>query len=608
LLLVAILTVAASLRLNGFLRPGIAVDEDLTLVAVEGVRQYGYPILPSRISYERGLLYTYLTSACTLVAGNPVSSGRAISVIAGLGLVAAVFLLARYAADEVAGLVAAGFVGLSPPLIVVSQWARFYSLHIILQVLAVWWYLAHRESARGIFLGLVVAACLTHELGAALIVLPAITYLAERTDVRRTWRDLAAVALTIGALWLGLSMAHRLMSVPASMLDQVSSAYLPIRRAIPMAVSDRVPWLGSLLSIAVLSALRWKPGTAVPRPFLAVVGIAASWFQLGALALATLIGVIVRPEQTGRLLVTAAIAAVLSTATWSVAFVATTAAHLDTSLLGSLVAYGISYPLDGLIHLANHDPLSLGLLVIGTVWYIRNAVKQPGSRRTGGVLVVAAWLWWAILGTLNIGMEPRHYAIPMVFTGLVCAVAAASALRSASLSLPMMNVVATLLGLTIALSQWRPTFANAGSIIDDAQRLPMTRRIYSSADFCHELVDPALRSSKLICNDELGCLDVWGRVDYWLALESFNRSAFGVVVDSEPVGRYGGGHVLDSLEALERVVSRSPALLVLQATGRVAVPPLQSLRSALQEADVSVVCAGDSFTVVATRPPTPSNR
>src|SRR5688500_5357939 len=108
--LVALMALAASVRLAGLAAPDgrLNIDEARTVVAADGVLQSGYPLLPSGRIYTRGILNSYLVAPSFALLGRHDFAARLPSVIAGVLLVPAVFLLARALGGGAAGLAAAG--------------------------------------------------------------------------------------------------------------------------------------------------------------------------------------------------------------------------------------------------------------------------------------------------------------------------------------------------------------------------------------------------------------------------------------------------------------------------------------------------------------------
>ena len=102
-------------------------DELYTVLAARGWLTDGVPRIADGI-YDRAELYTILVAQFFRVLGESLVVARLPSLLAGSGLVVAVFLWTRSVAGNAAAWIAALFVCLSPLEIQLSQYARFYTL------------------------------------------------------------------------------------------------------------------------------------------------------------------------------------------------------------------------------------------------------------------------------------------------------------------------------------------------------------------------------------------------------------------------------------------------------------------------------------------------
>ncbi|GAB4442554.1 MAG: hypothetical protein Kow0031_24660 [Anaerolineae bacterium] len=170
-------------------------DEYTTVLASRQILQHGWPLLPSGLFYEHGLLATYLIAPFTaLFINSPIESwqpaqwglmpARWPSLLVSTATIPLIFAVARRAAAgsgygrqaAAAGLIAAGLFAISPEGIVWGARARMYALATLLVLLTV--YLAYRGSAhpaparyRWALLAALLAALLT-QLGALLMLPP----------------------------------------------------------------------------------------------------------------------------------------------------------------------------------------------------------------------------------------------------------------------------------------------------------------------------------------------------------------------------------------------------------------------------------------------------
>ncbi len=180
-----------SLRLHYLLTSHPFFDEYTTVLAARETLQHGWPILPSGLFYEHGLLATYLTVPFAalflklpMAEWQPAHWGLMLarwpSAVAGTLTIPLIYAIGRRGltgpAKSGAALLAAGLFALSPEGIVWGGRARMYALATLLVLLTV--YLAYRgakhpapASYRWLALLTLLAALLT-QFGAMLLLPP----------------------------------------------------------------------------------------------------------------------------------------------------------------------------------------------------------------------------------------------------------------------------------------------------------------------------------------------------------------------------------------------------------------------------------------------------
>ena len=114
------------------------VDEFISLLAIQGVLQHGYPLLPSGTLYEQALLFSYLEAVPLSVFGLSATVGRALSVAFSLGSIALVYHIGSQLFSRNVGLIAAALTAFSPESIAWGARVRMYALLQLLVLLAVW--------------------------------------------------------------------------------------------------------------------------------------------------------------------------------------------------------------------------------------------------------------------------------------------------------------------------------------------------------------------------------------------------------------------------------------------------------------------------------------
>jgi len=138
----AALTLAAfALRLAYALRSNPFVDEFTTVLAAQSILQRGWPVLPSGLFYEHGLLFSYLDAPFVAMAStaNLITLARLPSVLIGAAMVPLLYRLGRRWFSPWVGLGAAALLAFSPEGMVWGGRARMYALAQLLVLLTVFW-------------------------------------------------------------------------------------------------------------------------------------------------------------------------------------------------------------------------------------------------------------------------------------------------------------------------------------------------------------------------------------------------------------------------------------------------------------------------------------
>jgi len=114
------------------------VDEFISLLAIRGVLQHGYPLLPSGTLYEQGLLFSYLNALVLGVLGFSATFGRVLSLIISVATIPLLYYVGKRLFSAPIGLVAATLGALSPQFIAWGGRVRMYALLQLLVLLSVW--------------------------------------------------------------------------------------------------------------------------------------------------------------------------------------------------------------------------------------------------------------------------------------------------------------------------------------------------------------------------------------------------------------------------------------------------------------------------------------
>ncbi len=138
----AALTLAAlALRLAYAFHSNPFVDEFTTVLAAQSILRRGWPVLPSGLFYEHGLLFSYLDAPFVAVAStaNLITMARLPSALIGAATVPLLYRLGRRWFSPGVGLAAAALLAFSPEGMVWGGRARMYALAQLLVLLTVLW-------------------------------------------------------------------------------------------------------------------------------------------------------------------------------------------------------------------------------------------------------------------------------------------------------------------------------------------------------------------------------------------------------------------------------------------------------------------------------------
>jgi 4-amino-4-deoxy-L-arabinose transferase-like glycosyltransferase len=261
-----LLLLALALRLHGLpaLNGTLDIDESRLTLAAQGVLTHGWPVLPSGKVYTRGLVPSYLM-APSLALPLPLDlAARLPSVLAGVGMVAAIFLYARRLAGVGAGLLAAALVATAPPLVEASRQAWLYAILLLLWLAG----LALLDRAivagcrRALLLGSTCLglALLTHELTFTLLPAAGLALLLWLGRARWTRDGLGSrlAWLALGLLPLAIGLGLMVLFSLRLRADTAVGAWGEVRGFFaPRELADRLFWWST-----VFGGPRWLLGLA----------------------------------------------------------------------------------------------------------------------------------------------------------------------------------------------------------------------------------------------------------------------------------------------------------------------------------------------------------
>lgn len=151
------------------------VDEFISLLAVRGILEHGYPLLPSGTLYEQGLLFSYLEALVLRVFGFDAMAGRSLSLVLSVATIPVLYYVGMKLFSAQVGIVAATLQALSAQSIAWGARVRMYALLQLLVLLIIWFLwrgAVQRDEARYRWLSILcyLGALFTHPVSVLLFV------------------------------------------------------------------------------------------------------------------------------------------------------------------------------------------------------------------------------------------------------------------------------------------------------------------------------------------------------------------------------------------------------------------------------------------------------
>jgi 4-amino-4-deoxy-L-arabinose transferase-like glycosyltransferase len=194
------------LRIHHLGNLGLIVDEGHQALAVNGILQHGYPVLPTGRTYAWNLVFIYLQSAAALVFGVNEFSLRLPGALFGVATIPMTYWFGRTLFNAKAGLLAALLIALSVWEIEVSRYARAYTVYQFFYVLSlVAFYKGFiKGERRWQFLvpPLFVLTYMLTPLGATLLMAFLVPFFVDSTAARTKWTAVLCAGLTAGGCFL----------------------------------------------------------------------------------------------------------------------------------------------------------------------------------------------------------------------------------------------------------------------------------------------------------------------------------------------------------------------------------------------------------------------
>jgi hypothetical protein len=559
--IVALAAVVVGAGALSLCRPGYTPDEEYTLFAVRGISAHGVPLLPSGLLYDRGLAYSYLSWLAATLSGVELPAFRALSLLSGAAVLVVGYMLIRTSVSAAAGVAAALLVAMSVPFWAAITTGRFYAPFLLtcVAILAVVSRLRSPEtpgaSARQArtcvaLASLAFVSRLTHELAFTLMAIPVAGLLLDRgrhaftppdplrplrnlrlRDLRHLrLRDLRHLRLR-DLLHLRLrDLPHlRLCRRPWAVIAAAIGVGLIAAQSVLAALHVAIP-AGEGGGIMLRRFFLWQVLNLFERPHGAPLGLVLAALVVAWLLVPRRAGISLAIASTGAVTVLALGVALTSTA-----------APVSVALVRSVVAGGLTYPLDMFWDLAGDYPVMVWMAMALLVARLCGA---GGEWTVGERTAHLAWVGWVSwFGVIESGITINYVLLPTVCMlaaigiDLVAIGQHALALRPGRIGLLLRDAL-VVAGLLIVVDHW-PRSTRIPARLAEARPTIDVPAIEGVRDYLS--LQPA---DRIACTDELACLILVGRVDAWLALDDFVRERFVVIRGATPVGVYAGAPVV----------------------------------------------------------------
>ena len=551
-----LLIVGGTLRIIHLFQTGFVPDEEITWFAAHGIKEHFLPILPSGIIYDRGIPYSYLAWFAGLFFGQTIVSYRIISFISGLAAIIFAFLLGRKTGNDQIGLISAAFVALAPWAILISEWARFYSLFLTVVLLTCLVYFNQRKIAYLLFLAI---ACLLHESGIILGLLPLFHFIILK---RKELVKLTTVAFaTIILLFVGktLLIASVARDKYLNLYEERVWNFGPLTHLEPR----NFPAVVAVLVFAIIFVwLLNRKDSKVPLWWAAVVAICASILQLGIVLILYAFSLLLDPSRKKIYTIFTVALLAISALIW----VFQTSIHFGIYSFSerflSIFSYGLAFPLNSVRYFVTHWPI-LSILALLAVVFISNSSSLREVTVLFGCIALAGVV---LIGSVQVPMQPRYFLLASIFAFFVVSIATIGWKPKFGWILACFFLFAVLSEQYFALEEsvllhfepgpFRPTKMELRAFqIEDEQQL---MKLIQTSDI-------------IVSNDELASLYFLGRCDYWILPKSRYSQRFQFVAGNSLRGWYGGSQILASFQEFKASVhepSNKRFLLILFNTGK----------------------------------------
>lgn len=197
------------------------VDEFISLLAIRGILEQGYPLLPSGTLYEQGLLFSYAEAAVMRLFGFEAGVGRMLSLTISAATLAVTYYVGSRMLSRRVGLLGAALFALSAEAIAWGARIRMYALLQLLVLLTIWFLwrgATGPNSARYRWLGILcyLGALFTHPV-AVLLFAPLVLGLVWLRGLRGLLRLSSAPELLVPVLGILATLLLKAVGQPGQL-------------------------------------------------------------------------------------------------------------------------------------------------------------------------------------------------------------------------------------------------------------------------------------------------------------------------------------------------------------------------------------------------------
>ena len=557
--ILAVVTAVVALSLTEVGRAGYTPDEELTHFAVAGISRDGVPRMPSGVLYERGLPYSYLARMASAFSGGNLTSYRAVSLF----WICVVLVLAYVVASAMRGaravIAAAALTASSVWILLAAQWARFYAMFLAFFLLTFILFVASRKRHRSriLFLVSLFLSRLLHESAVTLIALPLFAYLSERgADARRRS---ARILIETAAVLVGAQLLlYAALYSTASFFPVARYASFQLLQSFatpPLHVASQATSLTSYAVVAayalsLLLCLRWF---SVPWGWACAYTLACLPFQLGIVLLIAIAAMLTRSPSWRRIASVGVLAGFTAVLFWTVHTVLVTDAAFSLQLTVGLSTSSSIYPWACPLYTARYWPVLVVLLGCTLGWSLVRPEAED-SRRLAFLLLSGA----VFLGILNIGLKPRYllFLLPLSFVLVSITIVDIVALFRLRQARTSWLVGAAAIASMVLLHREEGSASAGSGIIEscDSCSYKGQRLTTHPTTAWAAALEDTRPDDVVVCNDDLACSFVIGRIDWWFPTNRFDVVRFGLRTPDGLRAVYSGARILETPEELQTLV------------------------------------------------------